>query len=67
MGICQSRVRQHVLFSATLRKTTSTLKVAREFSQGRPRPGAGLGGGSEKTSPPLDGVFTWAVGDDGTH
>lgn len=47
----------------------------RVFS-GAAQPGAarrggpvGVGGGSEKTSPPFDGVFTWAVGvgEDGTN
>lgn len=46
-------------------------KFARECSQGRLGLASpvGAGGGSEKTSPPLDGVFTWAVGvgEDGTN
>lgn len=67
----------HVLFRAAAPNyinSTTTLKVAREFSQGRPSLArsanpVGIGGGSEKTSPPLDRVFTWAVGvgEDGTN
>lgn len=68
----------HVLFRATapkLRRLTTTLKVAREsfLRGGSAWHGApvwlGVGGGSEKTSPPLDRVFTWAVGvgEDGTN
>lgn len=67
----------HVLFRAAapkLHQLTTTLKVAREFSQGRlslaqRASPVGVGGGSEKTSPPLDRVFTWAVGvgEDGTN